>query len=77
VKRRLAVIGGLVLVAVLIGSLALRAAVHEGYLGELRDRLSDNRPAASVTDLGGVSDLQAAFNQAQGSPRLLLLLSPT
>ena len=70
-------VGSLVLVAVLIGSLALRAAAQEGYLGELGDRLSDNGPAASVADLRGVSELQAAFNQAQGSPRLLLLLSPT
>ena len=33
------------------------------------------RPA--LTDIGGVDDLRAAFNADAGTPRIVLLLSPT
>ncbi len=35
------------------------------------------RPRAPLTDLRSVEDLRARFNQDQGKPRLILLLSPT
>ena len=35
------------------------------------------RPKALLTDLRSVEDLRARFNQDQGKPRLILLLSPT
>jgi outer membrane lipoprotein-sorting protein len=40
---------------------------------------SEAEPAATaeVADLDAVDDLRAAFAAADGSPRLLLLLSPT
>jgi hypothetical protein len=31
----------------------------------------------TLTDLNGIEDLRARFNQDKGTPRLLLLLSPT
>jgi hypothetical protein len=38
----------------------------------------DSRAApAAVRDISSVLDLRAAFNEDRGSPRLLLLLSPT
>ncbi len=37
-----------------------------------------NPPAAAIlTDLHDVEDLRAAFNQDAGTPRLVLLFSPT
>jgi len=33
--------------------------------------------SARVTDIGSVLELRAAFNADRGTPRLLLLLSPT
>jgi hypothetical protein len=40
---------------------------------QARDRSS----AAAPTDLGSIDQLQAKFNQDEGMPRLILLLSPT
>ncbi|MGH9970431.1 MAG: hypothetical protein ACREBG_21940 [Pyrinomonadaceae bacterium] len=35
------------------------------------------RPAAPLTDLRSLEDFRSRFNQDQGKPRLILLLSPT
>ena len=46
--------------------------------GEVQQRLSDaGRPAASVTDLHDVRQLADAFDRDAGSPRLVVLFSPT
>ena len=36
-----------------------------------------NKPAASLEDLQDLSQLQTMFNKDTGTPRLILLLSPT
>ncbi|HVA24708.1 MAG TPA: hypothetical protein VMW62_09960 [Chloroflexota bacterium] len=50
------------------------------YGPELGTRASEavsSTPAAPVTNITDVSQLQSAFNAAAGEPRLILLLSPT
>jgi hypothetical protein len=55
------------------------AAVIAGCGGgsEASSRGDDARARATVRDLSTVLELRAAFNEDRGSPRLLLLLSPT
>jgi hypothetical protein len=38
---------------------------------------ASSEPAASLEDLQDLSQLQAMFNKDTGTPRLILLLSPT
>ena len=46
--------------------------------GEVQQRLTDTgRPAATVTDRHDVQQLADAFNRDVGSPRLVVLFSPT
>jgi len=50
------------------------------YGPEIGDRIAESRteqPAGLVTELADVRQLQAAFNAGDGSPRLIMLLSPT
>ena len=56
----------------LIIALVGAATVAAVFIGSLK-------PAANValTDISSVEQLRARFNQDKGSPRLLLLLSPT
>jgi hypothetical protein len=61
------------LVVVLIGAYV----VVRGYPAEFRARLGEQGPSAKVVDLHSVDQLKAAFNQDAGTPRLLLLFSPT
>jgi hypothetical protein len=70
---------GKVLVALLAAVLVLLAAlaVHEGYAGEVAGRLAESGPEARLSDLHDLGQLQAAFNASAGTPRLILLLSPT
>jgi hypothetical protein len=51
--------------------------VVRGYPTEFRARLGEQGPSARVVDLHGIGQLKAAFNQDAGTPRLLLLFSPT
>ena len=70
---------GRVLVALSAAVLVLLAglAVHSGYAGELAGRLAESGPEAQLSDLHDLGQLQAAFNASAGTPRLILLLSPT
>ena len=73
--RRLLKTAGLLLVSLVI--LAGAASVGRGLPRELVDRFSERGATTTLTDLGGVNQLQSAFNQADGTPRLILLFSPT
>ncbi len=66
---------GLLLLSLVI--LAAAASVGRGLPGELIDRFSERGAPATLTDLTAVDQLQSAFNQADGTPRLVLLFSPT
>ena len=56
----------------LIIAVVVVAAIIAGVIGSIK-------PDSNVvlTDLNSVEDLRARFNQDKGTPRLLLLLSPT
>ena len=66
---------GLLLITLVI--LAAAASVGRGLPGELIDRFSERGAPATLTDLTTVNQLQSAFNEADGTPRLILLFSPT
>lgn len=68
------------LVALVAVALAVVYVVARGYPSEIFARAGEagsSRPALPVHRLDGVTDLQAAFNAQQGTPRLVVLLSPT
>ena len=56
----------------LIIAVVVLAAIIAGVIGSIK-------PDSNVvlTELNSVEDLRARFNQDEGTPRLLLLLSPT
>jgi hypothetical protein len=61
-----------VVVALLGGAVALVQSLLEPVLGYRCDE-----PANALADMDSMDDLRARFNDAVGSPRLVLLLSPT
>jgi hypothetical protein len=65
-----------VLVALLLVAAFLFLAPG-AYPDEFRHRLAETGPSAQVVDLQDVQQLAAAFNQHDGTPRLLVLFSPT
>jgi hypothetical protein len=77
-RARIAIAALGVLLTVLVAALALLAGGHHGsYATEVADRLTHPGPGASLTDLRGTDQLRDAFNRDAGTPRLVLLLSPT
>jgi len=61
-----------VLVALLVGAVAL----VQFFLGPIGGYRCDE-PAKALADMRSMDDLRARFNDGAGSPRLVLLLSPT
>ena len=73
-RRRARIIVLWVLSAVL--ALALAGCGHSGTVSVPWERSAP--PAGlTLTDLHDIGDLQNAFNQDAGKPRLILLVSPT
>ena len=68
-----AALTALLLVLVLVVAFVVR----RGYPSEIRDRLGERGTSARVVDLRDIGQLQAAFNQDAGAPRLVVLFSPT
>jgi hypothetical protein len=63
---------------VLVGLVLAGAfVVVRGYPGEIGLRLSETGPSAAVQDLHGIDQLATAFNDSAGTPRLVVLFSPT
>ncbi|MBA3424773.1 MAG: hypothetical protein H0U04_09605 [Rubrobacter sp.] len=67
---------GLVAAVVLVLLLIPVLVVARPYLGAVLG-LGFGGQKASLTDLHSVDDLRARFNADSGSPRLVLLVSPT
>ena len=66
------------LLIVLVAAVALLVGGRHGsYATEVADRLTHPGPGASLTDLRDTAQLRDAFNRDAGTPRLVLLFSPT
>lgn len=48
-----------------------------GYLGELINRVGETGSPVPVHDLNSIGTLREAFNADVGTPRLIMLVSPT
>ena len=57
----------------ILGLLLVGLFAYTTGLGQPRT----DEAAVTLTDLHGIEELQALFNQDEGMPRLILLLSPT
>ena len=60
-------------VAALLGG---AVALVQSFLGPVLGYRCDE-PAKALANMNSMDDLRARFNEAAGSPRLVLLLSPT
>ena len=56
----------------LVIATVIAAAIIAGVIGSLKPDSN-----VTLTDLNNIEELRARFNQDKGTPRLLLLLSPT
>jgi hypothetical protein len=62
--------------AVMAALLGGAVALVQSFLGPVLGYRCDE-PAKSLVDMRSMDDLRARFNDDAGSPRLVLLLSPT
>jgi hypothetical protein len=62
--------------AVVVALLGGAVALVQSFLGPVLGYRCDE-PANALADMDSMDDLRARFNDAAGSPRLVLLLSPT
>jgi hypothetical protein len=62
---------------VLVLVLLVAFIVFSGYPAEISSRQGEHGAPVPVVDLHEVGQLQAAFNHDVGTPRLLVLFSPT
>ena len=62
--------------AVLVALLGGAVALVQSFLGPVLGYRCDE-PANALADMDSMDDLRTRFNDAAGSPRLVLLLSPT
>jgi hypothetical protein len=62
--------------AVLVALLGGAVALVQSFLGPVLGYRCDE-PANALADMDSMEDLRARFNDGAGSPRLVLLLSPT
>jgi hypothetical protein len=62
--------------AVLVALLAGAVALVQSFLGPVLGYRCDE-PANALANMNSMDDLRARFNDGAGSPRLVLLLSPT
>jgi hypothetical protein len=73
-KRNRAILFG---AAILVVAVVILTLGRHGYLGELVSRVGETGSPVPVRDLNNIGTLQEAFNRDAGSPRLILLVSPT
>ena len=62
--------------AVVVTLLGVAVALVQFFLGPIGEYKCDE-PAKALADMSSMDDLRARFNEDAGSPRLVLLLSPT
>ena len=63
-------------VAVVVTLLGVAVALVQYFLGPIGGYKCDE-PAKALADMSSMDDLRARVNEDAGSPRLVLLLSPT
>lgn len=79
-SRRLRRRRALIVLAILVALAGLAASPLSGLpavFGWQRSEYQSAGPAATLGDLQDVEQLAALFNEHEGVPRLILLLSPT
>jgi hypothetical protein len=60
------------------GLMVLAVVVVALFVGKrISDNIIPDVPGVTLTDVHTIEDLRARFNQDQGVPRLVLLVSPT
>jgi hypothetical protein len=69
IKKRNPLVTGLVVVIVLALALFLVKRISDNIIPDV--------PGVTLIDVHTIEDLRSRFNQDQGTPRLVLLVSPT
>jgi hypothetical protein len=68
---------GLIVLAVAGGFAVARSGAFPQIWGWQRSQYHTPGPPATLSDIADVGDLAGMFNQREGVPRLVVLLSPT